>query len=52
MNSDETTSSRDLFTVATYYIPTDAHIVQGCLVAAGIYSGLLRFLAGTHNAPR
>lgn len=36
MNDDETTSSRDLFTVATYYIPTDAHIVQGCLVAAGI----------------
>lgn len=36
MNNDETTSSRDLFTVASYYIPTYAHIVQGCLVAAGI----------------
>jgi hypothetical protein len=36
MNQDETTSSRNLFTVATYYIPTDAHIVRGCLVAAGI----------------
>ncbi len=27
---------RDLFTVATYYLPTDAYIVQGCLVAAGV----------------
>ena len=36
MNQHETTSSRDLFTVATYYLPTDAHIVRGCLVAAGI----------------
>ena len=27
-------------------------VCVGCLVAAGIYSGLLRFLAGTHNAPR
>jgi|ERR1700733_806533 len=24
----------------------------GCLVAAGLYSGLLRFLAGTREAPR
>jgi hypothetical protein len=24
----------------------------GCLVAAGLYSGLLRFLAGTHDPPR
>jgi hypothetical protein len=24
----------------------------GCLIAAGIYSGLLRFLAGTHDPPR
>jgi hypothetical protein len=29
-------SGQDLFTVATYYVPTDAHIVQGCLMAAGI----------------
>lgn len=28
--------ARDLLTAATYYVPTDAHIVQGCLVAAGI----------------
>jgi hypothetical protein len=24
----------------------------GCLIAAGLYSGLLRFLGGTHDAPR
>jgi hypothetical protein len=24
----------------------------GCLTAAGLYSGLLRFLAGTHDPPR
>lgn len=29
-------SGRDLFTVARYFIPTDAHIVQGCLMAAGV----------------
>ncbi|CAN5271040.1 hypothetical protein BH11PSE11_BH11PSE11_28250 [soil metagenome] len=29
-------SGRDLLTAAMYYIPTDAFIVQGCLVAAGI----------------
>ncbi|MET3118084.1 hypothetical protein AAKU64_002310 [Undibacterium sp. GrIS 1.8] len=34
MNEDNL--SRNLFTVATYYIPTDACIVQSCLVAAGI----------------
>ena len=34
MNEDNL--SRNLFTIATYYIPTDASIVQGCLVAAGI----------------
>ena len=27
---------RDLFAVASYYDPTHAHIVQGCLAAAGI----------------
>ena len=27
---------RDLFSVASYYDPTQAHIVQGCLAAAGI----------------
>ena len=32
----DTSTGRDLFTVATYYLPTDAHIVKGCLVAAGI----------------
>jgi hypothetical protein len=34
--SENDTSARDLFIVAKYYIPTDAHIVRGCLVAAGI----------------
>src|ERR1035437_8153293 len=29
-------SGRDLFTVAIYFLPTDAYIVQGCLVAAGV----------------
>lgn len=28
--------ARDLFTVATYLIPTEAHIVRSCLEAAGI----------------
>jgi hypothetical protein len=32
----EEPSARDLFTVAAYYEPTFARIVQGCLVAAGI----------------
>lgn len=27
---------RDLFVVAKYFTPTDAYLVQGCLVAAGI----------------
>lgn len=27
---------QDLFTVAKYFVPTDAHIVQGCLIAAGV----------------
>lgn len=34
--SEEDTSARDLFIAARYYIPTDAHIVRGCLVAAGV----------------
>lgn len=29
-------SGRDLFTVAKYFLPTDAYIIQGCLVAAGV----------------
>lgn len=29
-------ASGDLVIAARYYIPTDAHIVRGCLVAAGI----------------
>jgi hypothetical protein len=33
---DTNSAARDLFIVARYYIPTDAHIVQGCLVAAGV----------------
>ncbi len=36
MNMKDTYLSRNLLTVATYYVPTDAHIVTGCLVAAGI----------------
>ncbi|HEU4852209.1 MAG TPA: DUF2007 domain-containing protein [Telluria sp.] len=32
----EAPTGRDLFTVASYYDPTQAHIVQGCLAAAGI----------------
>ena len=27
-------------------------VCSGCLVVAGLYSGLLRFLAGTHDPPR
>ena len=27
---------RDLFIVAQYLVPTDAHLAQGCLAAAGI----------------
>ena len=27
---------RDLFPVASYFVPTDAHIVQGCLAASGV----------------
>ena len=27
-------------------------VCGGCLLAAGLYSGLLRFLAGTHDPPR
>jgi hypothetical protein len=27
---------RDLFTLATYLEPTDAHIVTGCLAASGV----------------
>lgn len=33
---DEAPEGRDLFTVATYDLPTDAYIVQGCLAAAGV----------------
>lgn len=33
---DAAPEGRDLFTVATYFLPTDAYIVQGCLVAAGV----------------
>jgi hypothetical protein len=36
MHTKDTDLSRNLFIVATYYVPTDAHIVTGCLVAAGI----------------
>lgn len=32
----EAPTARDLFTVAAYPEPTLAHIVQGCLAAAGI----------------
>jgi hypothetical protein len=32
----EAPSGRDLFVVAKYLVPTDAHLVQGCLAAAGI----------------
>jgi hypothetical protein len=34
--TENESSARDLFIVARYYIPTDAHIVKGCLVAAGV----------------
>ena len=32
----EAPTARDLFSVAAYYDPTHARIVQGCLVAAGV----------------
>lgn len=32
----EAIPGRDLFAVAKYLIPIDAHLAQGCLVAAGI----------------
>lgn len=32
----EQVPGRDLFTVAQFMVPTDAHLAQGCLVAAGI----------------
>ena len=32
----EQVPGQDLFTVAQFMIPTDAHLAQGCLVAAGI----------------
>jgi hypothetical protein len=35
-NSGQEVAGRDLFTIAKYYLPTDAYIVQGCLVAAGV----------------
>jgi hypothetical protein len=34
--SEQDTSARDLVIVARYYVPTDAHIVRGCLAAAGV----------------
>lgn len=35
MHADDTTGG-DWLAVATYYLPTDAHIVRGCLAAAGV----------------
>jgi hypothetical protein len=32
----EALPGRDLFCVAQYLVPIDAHLAQGCLVAAGI----------------
>lgn len=32
----EALPGRDLFVVAQYLVPIDAHLAQGCLVAAGI----------------
>ena len=32
----ESVPGRDLFSVAQYLVPIDAHLAQGCLVAAGI----------------
>lgn len=32
----EAPQARDLFTIAQYLVPIDAHLAQGCLVAAGI----------------
>ena len=32
----EALPGRDLFIVAQYLVPTEAHLAQGCLVAAGI----------------
>jgi hypothetical protein len=34
--SEQDTSARDLVIAARYYVPTDAHIVRGCLAAAGV----------------
>ena len=34
--ADGTHKARDLFTVATYLVPTEAHIVRSCLEAAGV----------------
>lgn len=33
---DDALPGRDLFTVAQYLIPIDAHLAQGCLEASGI----------------
>lgn len=35
-NLDHLHEARDLLTVASYDQPTEAYIVQGCLVAAGV----------------
>lgn len=35
-HEDESVPGRDLFAIAKYLIPTDAHVVCGCLVAAGV----------------
>lgn len=32
----ESSPGRDLFTIAQYLVPIDAHLACGCLVAAGI----------------
>ena len=32
----ESIPGRDLFVIAQYLVPIDAHMAQGCLVAAGI----------------
>ncbi len=34
--AEELVPGRDLFTVATYMVPIDAHLACGCLVAAGV----------------
>ncbi|MES2130201.1 MAG: DUF2007 domain-containing protein [Pseudomonadota bacterium] len=33
---DELLPGRDLLEVARYFVPTEAHIVQGCLAASGV----------------